>query len=396
MAGSDLLSGSCAIVGVGETGYHRDEPRSGFDLVLDACAAAIRDAGLRPSDINGVLPPEGHISNEEISAQLGICDVRYSTTVHMGGASPTASLQSAAMAIATGVADTVLVTFGWDGFTSRPTAKQRPERPSRLPQRPFADVMRSYYAPYGARLAAQWYAFYLQRYVQLYGLPEDATAEVALACRAHAANTESAYYRDRPLSREDYLASPMIVEPIRRHDVSLETDCAGAVVLTSRERAADLPHTPVTFLGGAEGHPHPADDITNRPNPLELGLHSAAPRAFAMAGIEPSDLDFVQIYDCYSHVVLIQLEALGLAETGGAWDYVKSSGIRLGDRCPVNTAGGLMAQGHCWGINHIIEAVRQLRHSRGDGQVADAEVGAVTGYGDLGDGSIALLGRGLR
>jgi len=131
------LSASCAAVGVGETPHYRSDPVDAAQLILEASVAALDDAGLSPKDVNGILPPEGYISSEEIAAQLGIDGLRYSATIHMGGASSVAALQSAAMAIATGVADTVLVALGWDGYTSRPTATHRPQRASRLPQRPL-------------------------------------------------------------------------------------------------------------------------------------------------------------------------------------------------------------------------------------------------------------------
>ncbi len=383
--------GTTAIVGVGETDYTRGGDRHVCDLILDAAMEAIGDAGLTPADIDGVIPPPGYMSTEEIAAHLGVPDVSYHVSVLMGGASPTASLQTASMAIACGLADSVLVCMGWNGYSAlAPKPDARPTKRT-MNLGPMGETVRNFYAPYGLMSAAQHYSLYLRHYVEKHDVPEDAAAAVALACRSHAQLNSKALMRGRPLTREDYDASPYIAEPLRKYDCCVETDCATAIVVTSLERARDLAHPAVVYLGGAEGHPAPADEIANRPNLLELGIHRAAPRAFERAGVQPHDIDVLEIYDCFTYVVLLQLEALGYAEPGGAAEFVMGGNIELGGRFPINTHGGLLSQGHCWGLNHVVEATRQIRGTS-DAQVDGAELALVTGYGDLGDGSVAILG----
>jgi len=380
------------IVGIGETRYCR-APGSGMSqlgLNLQAATRAIEDAGLRPRDIDGIMPFPNLGSAEELAASLGVQELRFAATLNMGGAAPVASLRVAAAAVTSGLATHVLLPTGWNGYSGRRARETLVTDPTNIPG---GAIARDYYIPHGLVAPPQWYALIARRHMHEFGTKPEQLGAIAVAMRKHAQLNPNAVMRGKPLTLEDYLGSPMITAPYRLFDCCLETDGGAALVVTTSERARDLGRRPVFVSGVGAAQPYPADDIATRPDIFATGLTIAAPEAFAMAGVTPADVDFAEIYDCFTFEVLQQLEEAGFCGRGEGGAFVEGGRIELGGALPVNTHGGLLSEAHVCGMSHIVEAVKQLRGDAGERQVADAEIGVVTGWGDFGDGSIAVLRR---
>jgi acetyl-CoA acetyltransferase len=292
--------------------------------------------------------------------------------------------------VLSGAATHVLLVAGWNAYSGRRVRETVSSDASALPGRAIA---RDYYLPYGLTAPPQWYALMARRHMHEFGTTPEQLGAIAVAMRRHAQHNPRAVMRGRPLTLEEYLASPMLAGPYRVFDCCLETDGAAAVVITTAERARDLRRLPAYVLGAAAAQPYPADELTNRKDFFETGLTMAAPEAFVAAEVTPADVDFAEIYDCFTFEVLQQLEEAGFCKRGEGGAFVAGGRIELGGELPVNTHGGLLSEAHVLGMNHIVEAVRQLRGEAGEGQVAGAELGVVTGWGDFGDGSIAILAR---
>lgn len=380
---STLLSCSAAIVGVGRTACSRNSGTTEAALALEAITSAISDAGIGVSDIDGIVPYVLGAPSEDVLEGLGIVDVRMAATTLMGGAGPVAGLKLAAMAIATGVARYVVVYVARNGGS-----QSRVE--SRAIVVPGKTMRAQLERPAGMSLPVQWFALVARRYMEVYGTTREQMGEVALAARAFANLNPDAQMFEKPMSMDDYLSSRPIAEPYHLFDCCLESDGAAAVILTSAELADQHRHK-VYVAGVGEGHAESSASFVSRRNFFDIGLHRAAPIAFDMAGMTPEDVDVAYIYDCFTFEVIHQLEAAGFCKEGEGGAFVENGRIGPGGSLPVNTGGGLLSDGHLAHMNGIVEASLQLTGRAGSRQVPSARRAFLSGFGDMGDGTAAVL-----
>jgi|SRR6185312_8550741 acetyl-CoA acetyltransferase len=384
------LSRQCAIVGVGNTAYTRGTDRSTLELHLEAATLALADAGLSAADVDGVMPSAtaGRCA-EDFILNLGLRDLTFSTTVHMGGASLIASIQSACLAVSAGLASCVLLPAGRRGYSG-----ERISTGQAVAERVMADV-NEFEAPYGNLVAVQWFAQAAMRHMHEYGTTSEQLGHIAVACRAHANLNPQALMYGKALTLDDHQNSRMITTPFRLFDCSLESDGAGAIVITSAERARDLAKPAVLVSGVGEAHGYPPTSLTQKPNMAVVdSLRRASARAFAMAGITPQDLDCLLIHEGFTWYVIAALEALGIVGPGEGGPFVEAGNMLLGSTLPINPNGGALSEGHVSGMNHVIEAVRQLRREVApQRQVSPCETVAVVNEGNFFDGSVLVLSR---
>jgi acetyl-CoA acetyltransferase len=367
-----MSGSSVAIVGVGETAFARRAEPSLGTLVLQASRAAIADAGLAPGDIDGVVPAVTAPAADDVTTALGARRRFTGASGYVPGAGPLAAVLVAQRAIEAGLAENVLVYHGYKGSRAGGPYAFHAQDP----------VKAGLEMPFGWYGQPVYFAAWAQRYCHEYGVKPDDFASVAVAARAWAQLSPGAQ-QTKPLSYEDYQASPMVSSPLRVADCCLITDGAAAFVVTSAERARDLPHPPVVLAGGAAAS---ADTtmhsvFTQKADLLELGSHLSGPRAYAASGLGPSDVDVAMIYDCFSITMVLQMEELGFCPRGEGFAFAADGRLGPGGDFPVNTHGGHLAYAYLPSVVHVIEAVRQLRGTRGPAQVADAEVALVGALG---------------
>jgi acetyl-CoA acetyltransferase len=376
-AGSDVRD-RCAVVGVGHSRLGKVPGVSSLDLSIEAMKNAIADSGVPLSEIDGIIcrgPDDSYTHHQRIGERLGI-NVRFSTTMDNGGASQIMSIILATFVIRAGMAKTVLCGFGRDAW-SRTHATE--EARVRNETRPESQRPREFGPEYGYFGAVAAHAFGAQRHMALYGTTREHFAEIAVAFRQHALRNPDAMMK-KPMTVEDYFAARMIVSPFGMFDCSLRSDGAGAVIVTSAERARDLKRPPVLIKGfGTHTNARGwfADD-----NMVNTAAGPSGQMAYAMAGLGPKDVDTAQIYDCFTYMVLTQLEDYGFCKKGEGGDFVSSGALRMGGGLPTNTSGGQLSECHAEGMLQICEGVRQLRHTYPtERQVKGAEIALISGHG---------------
>ena len=374
------LRGASAIVGVATAGIGEAPGRTATELLAEASGAALAEAGLTLRDVDGLFTNTAVHSHPALSIgeYLGLRP-RFSESSSIGGASFVGYLVTATMALQARLCDVALICYG----SNQRTALGRLEAKS---------GSQSYEAPYQPRHPITSYALATARHMHQYGTTRAQLAAVAVAARDWARMNPEAFMRG-PLTIDDVLASRMVSDPVTVRDCCLVTDGAGAVVMVRAERARDFPKPPAYFLGGAIAHWHM--QIDQLPDLTVTAATDSGPRAFAMAGLCPRDVDVLQLYDAFTINTLLALEDLGFCAKGEGGALAASGAIGPGGALPVNTNGGGLSCCHpgMYGIFTVIESVRQLRGEAGCRQVAGAQVALCNGNGGrLASQVTALLG----
>ena len=372
------LRGKVAIVGAADTKVGAVPDLSATQLCVDAVCRALDDAGIAKDQVDGLVTcnsmAEPYMYHAEMIAEYLQIFPGYCISVGAGGGTTFSILHHAASAIVTGVCDTVVIAMA-DSLRTGLSKEQAMAMMSSAGHPQFE-------SPYGPTIPS-FYALIARAHMETYGTTPEQLAAVAVNARRHAALNPAAQKRE-PISIEDVVNSRLIADPLHLLDCSLVSDGGAAVVLTSAERAADFPHSPVYLLGAGEGHGH--EHISQARSLTTSAAVESGRRAYEMAGLGPTDIDVAGLYDCFTPVVLIELEDLGFCEKGAAGAFVESGALALGGTLPTNTHGGLLS--HCHPGNPgsmfaLTEAVTQLRHQAGKRQVEDAEVALVHGQGGI-------------
>ncbi len=374
----ESLRGKVAIVGAADTEVGVVPHLSATQMYVRAAKLALEDAGITKEDVDGLITcnswVEPYLYHAEMIAEYMQIFPRYCLNVATGGGTTLAIMQHAATAIASGVCNTVLITMA-DNMLSGLSRDKAIEAMSTAGHAQFE-------RPYGPPIPA-FYALIAQAHMHAYGTTSEQLAAVSVACRKHASMNPAAQMRT-PITVEDVLNSKIIADPLHLLDCSLVSDGGAAIIMTSAERAKDFKKKPVYMLGVGEGHSH--EHISQARSLTTSAAKEAGERTYAMAGLGPEDIDVAELYDCFTPVVIVELEDLGFCPKGEGGRFVEDGRIELGGELPINTHGGMMSHchpGHPGSMFSMTEAVFQLRSECGPRQVKDAEVAFVHAQGGI-------------
>jgi acetyl-CoA acetyltransferase len=372
------FAGRVAIAGIGATEFSKASGRSELRLAAEAVDAALRDAGIAPGEVQGMVTYSADTNPDiDIARALGVGELNFFSRIHYGGGAACATVQQAAMAVDAGVADVVVC---YRAFNERSGNRFGAGVQDRPPVANAENAHFSFYSPFGLLAPAQWVAMAAQRYLHMSGATTEDLGRVAVADRRHAATNPRAWYYEKPITLEDHQASRWIVEPLRLLDCCQETDGGQALVVTSIERARDLANPPAVVRAAAQGSGRGQDMMTSYYRDDLVGLPEmevVAAGLWGSSGLGPGDMQAAILYDHFTPYVLMQLEALGFCGWGEAKDFVADGAIEIGGRLPVNTHGGQLGEAYLHGMNGIAEAVRQVRGTAVN-QVAGIEHVVVT------------------
>ncbi len=376
------LRARCAIAGLGQTRMGKTFDHSGpIGFAAEAVNLALEDAGLQRADLDGLLVNPGitwfnnPMASSSLQHAMGLRDLRLTATMNLGGATAAAMIMHAAQAIDAGMAEVVACVFADSPLRPPSPNKGGGSGGGSAAFYGFAQGLDAHYGLFGVNAH---YAFVAQRHMHCYGTTNEHLGAVAVSQRKWANLNPAAQFYDTPMSMAEYHASRWVVEPFHLYDCCLVSNGGLAVIVTSAERAKNLKRPPVYILGMGQGHPGR--------DPLET-LVSGAPiakqTAFKMAGIKVDDVNFCELYDCYTFTVLVTLEDYGFCKKGESGPLVASGVIAPGGSLPVNTGGGQLSSFYMWGMTPVAEAIVQMRGDGGRRQVPKHDIGLVSGNGGI-------------
>lgn len=356
------LSGRAVIAGIGATDFSKDSGRSELRLAAEAVTAAVADAGLTPSDVDGLTSFTMDTNTEvAVARAAGIPNLKFFSRIHFGGGAACATVQQAAMAVATGVADVVVA---YRAFNERSGMRYGQVNSGLVQQVNSSGTDNAFSYPHGLSTPAAFVAMVARRYMHEYGATSEDFGRIAVTDRKHAAVNPDAFFYGKPITLEDHQRSRFIAEPLHLLDCCQESDGGIAIVVTSPERARDLKQKPVVIAAAAQGSGSDQYIMTSYYRPELAGLPEmelVGRQLWDQAGLVPQDMDMAVLYDHFTPYVLMQLEELGFCGRGEAKDFIADGAIELGGRLPLNTHGGQLGEAYIHGMNGIAEGVRQIR-----------------------------------